>query len=616
VRRALTIAFLWVGAAWAQPVAGNLAFGRTLDGLGISAMATASDGSILVGGGASRAGLPVTIGAAFNPTTCGFSIGPAPLPIPCGDAYFARFSAAGDLLYGTYLGGSGRDALVGIAAGANGVVFLLGNSGSADFQTGRGPFLMQIHADGSTGFARAIGTDAEAVAIAVAVSGASVYVAGNAGGDAFLKKFDANGADIFTKSFGGSSFDAVAALAVDAAGNAYVAGDTTSADFPVTAWHSIAAATPLQSSTFVTQVSTDGRILASAVFGGESASFLDRIAIAPNGDVLLAGTTFSRQFPTTPGALQSENFAGNAAWVVRLPATLSAPVFSTLLEIYTTVGAVLPQDDGSIVLFGDTQFNFFPTTADAAERCPATIFVARLAADGAALAYASFLSVPGQAIVLYASMSTSRIVIAGGDSVSAMTRASTPPPSRLCAVGSAGFDRFLTWDGEYVTIFGASLAPRSVLVNGVAAEIIYTSPGQVNILVPPLARTGLLHIEVDGAGSIDAPAADTVPGLFRLYTTYFAAALNEDGSVNGPATPARSGTRLTLFGTGFGPAAPIRIFLNSTEATVLSTDGLRIEIQIPDLPPGRYPVNFQAGSLFQLGLVEVQVGAVKPDMSK
>jgi hypothetical protein len=614
MRRALTVAILGVGAAWAQPIAGDPAFVRTLTGLEIRAMVTAPDGAILVAGGARQAGLPVTTGAPFNPSTCGVTPGPGLVPNPCGDGYFARFSPTGALVYGAYIGGAGADALDGIAVGGDGDVFLLGHTASADFQTGRGPFLMQIHADGSTGFVRAIGSDPEASAISIAVSRTSVYVAGHALGDVFLKKFDAaNGADIFTKSFGGSSFDYVSALAVDAAGNAYVAGSTTSADFPVTGWHSIAAPTPLQTSTFVTQVSADGsRILASAVFGGESADYLDRIAVAPNGDVLLAGTTFSHQFPTTPGALQSENFAGNAAWVVRLPAGLSAPVFSTLIEIYTTIGAVLPQADGTIVLFGNTQFNFFPVTADAAERCPATMFVARLAPDGTAIQYASFLTIPGLAIAQYASMPAGRIVIAGGDSLAELTLAKTPPPSRLCAVGSAGFDRFLTWAGEYVTIFGSNLAPRSVLVNGVAAEILYSSPGQVNILVPPLARTGLLHIEVDGTGAIDAPTADTVPGLFRIYGTYFAAALNENGSVNGPANPAPPGTRLTLFGTGFGPAAPIRIFLNSVEAPVLAFDGLRIEIQIPDLPPGRYPVNFQAGSLFQLGFVEVQVGPSPP----
>jgi len=610
----LTLAFWSVASALAQPVAGDVAFARTLTGLEIRAMVTASDGSILVAGAARQAGLPTTTGAAFNPSTCGVTPGPGLIPNPCGDGYFARFSATGTLLYGAYIGGSGSDGLDSISLGPTGDTFLLGHSGSTDFQTGRGPFFMQIRADGSAAFVRALGTDPDAIAIAVAVSGTSVFVAGQTAGDAFLKKFDAaTGADIFTKPFGGSSFDYVSALAVDAAGNAYVAGTTQSADFPVTAFHSVAPPTPLQSTIFVTQVSADGaRILASAVFGGESADYLDRIAVAPNGDVLLAGTTLSRQFPTTPGALQSENFAGNAAWVVRLPSNLSAPIFSTLLEIYTTIGAVLPQPDGTIVLYGNTQFNFFPVTSDAVERCPAAMFVARLAPDGTAIRYASFLTIPGLAIAQYASMPADRIAIAGGDSLAELTLAKTLPPSRLCAVGSAGFDRFLTWDGEYVTIFGSGLAPRSVLVNGVAAEILYSSPAQVNILVPPLARTGLLHIEVDGAGAIDAPTADTVPGLFRWYTTYFAAALNGDGSANSPLSPAAPGTRLTLFGTGFGPASPIRIFLNSVEATVLSTDGLRIEIQVPDLPPGRYPVNFQAGSLFQLGLVEVQVGPSPP----
>ena len=104
---------------------------------------------------------------------------------------------------------------------------------------------------------------------------------------------------------------------------------------------------------------------------------------------------------------------------------------------------------------------------------------------------------------------------------------------------------------------------------------------------------------------------ERAPGLFRVYGTYGAAALNDDGSMNGADHPARRGGGLTFFGTGFGPAPSVKVQLDQTEApvrTVVNDRGMvRIEVAVPDLPPGRYPVYFQTEVGFQAGFVEITV---------
>jgi uncharacterized protein (TIGR03437 family) len=532
------------------------AHARDFPGLEIHAMVAAPDGSILVGGFARQAGLPITANA-FNPSICGVVPGPGLVPNPCGDGYVARLSPAGDVLYGSYLGGAGTDDLASIAVAPNGDAFLLGLSRSPEFRTGRGPYVIQLHPDGTIGFARALFSDPDFTPVAIAANADVVVAAG------FLTRVDAHsGAPIFTKTLDNTP----SALALDPDGNIYYAG-----------------------ATFLTFVSAAGDRVTTTILRTGPFHIVERIAIAPNRDVIVAGLTLA-----------------SANWIDRYPPDLSAPRFSRTLDIYTSVTAILPQADGSILLYGNTQSNFFPVTPDAAERCPAPSFVARLSSDGAAIQYASFLSVPA-------------ILYAGGGfaaSQSSVVQLDLAPAPRLCAVNSASFGNFLTWTGEIVTIFGADLTAARVLVNGVPAALLYNSESQLNIDVPPLAPAKNLDITIERAGkpalALTAPAVDRAPGLFRIYTTSRAAALNADGTINGPDHPAPPGTTLTLFGTGFGPAPPIRVFLNQTEAPVISLvqpDGFhRIEIAIPAVAPGAYPVNFQVGTLFQLGFVEISVG--------
>jgi fibronectin type 3 domain-containing protein len=102
-------------------------------------------------------------------------------------------------------------------------------------------------------------------------------------------------------SLGGSSTDRGTALALDAAGNAWVTGHTESTDFPATP----DAFDPTHNGgaydVFVAQLTADGPTLGYSTFlGGSNFDFQPALAVSAAGNVWITGRTFSRNFPTTP----------------------------------------------------------------------------------------------------------------------------------------------------------------------------------------------------------------------------------------------------------------------------------------------------------------------------
>lgn len=111
------------------------------------------------------------------------------------------------------------------------------------------------------------------------------------------------------------------------------------------------------------------------------------------------------------------------------------------------------------------------------------------------------------------------------------------------------------YPGTLVSLFGYDLsAPSSVVqltVNGVAAPVLYAGADQINIQVPFETQPGTADVKVvlpSGALEFQTPRSFSV-GIFTTDGLY-AAALNQDGTVNSAANPASPGTVVTLFGTG------------------------------------------------------------------
>jgi uncharacterized protein (TIGR03437 family) len=103
----------------------------------------------------------------------------------------------------------------------------------------------------------------------------------------------------------------------------------------------------------------------------------------------------------------------------------------------------------------------------------------------------------------------------------------------------------------------------TVSIGGLAAPILYTDPGQINLVAPfGIPTGGTVPVEIRRNGltiaAFDALVADTHAALFTADGSGVGAlaALNQDASVNSARNPAAPGSIVTVFGTGFGAMVP------------------------------------------------------------
>ncbi|HEY3128758.1 MAG TPA: SBBP repeat-containing protein, partial [Acidobacteriota bacterium] len=200
----------------------------------------------------------------------------------------------------------------------------------------------------------------------------------------------------------GGRFESQAnAIAVDAAGNAYVTGTTFAGDFPTVA--PLQATKGLSSDVFITKISPSGTLVYSTFLGGGLADEGRGIALDPSGNIYVTGTTQSTNFPVMNAFQPTSRGGFREAFVAKLNATGSALVYSSYIggsdqEIATAIAVDLA---GNAYLTGYTQSADFPTTAGAFQtafgggtcftnRPCADAFVTKIASNGA-LIYSTFL---------------------------------------------------------------------------------------------------------------------------------------------------------------------------------------------------------------------------------
>jgi protocatechuate 3,4-dioxygenase beta subunit len=177
-----------------------------------------------------------------------------------------------------------------------------------------------------------------------------------------------------------------------------------------------------------------------------------------------------------------------------------------------------------------------------------------------------------------------------------------------------------------------------VTINGKSAYVYYISPTQINVQAPADTLSGSVQVVVQNSFGTSASTAvqlqSVLPGFFRLSEEYIAAT-NTDGSYVGPVgllngvttTPARVGSTITLWGSGFGPSsiepglvvssasplanqATIRIG-NVTATTtfqgVTAAGLVQFNVVVPDLPTGDYPVVAQIAGVRTSSIARLRV---------
>jgi protocatechuate 3,4-dioxygenase beta subunit len=239
------------------------------------------------------------------------------------------------------------------------------------------------------------------------------------------------------------------------------------------------------------------------------------------------------------------------------------------------------------------------------------------------------------------------------DIVMNYTPSSTPTVSRPTLVSMAGVTHGATLragaaSGSWVTLYGSGLAPStrtwseadivngklpealdgvSVRIDNQPASVYYISPTQINVLAPEITSDGPAQVTVTSANLTSDPVSVELrrfaPGFFQ-FPGENAAAVRADGTYIGPAgliegvttVAARPGDHILLFGTGFGPANPaseVRVQIDNQQAKVafagMVSPGLhQLNITVPDLPDGDYPVTAEVSGVRTGKFVKLRIG--------
>jgi len=274
------------------------------------------------------------------------------------------------LVYSTYLGGSYQEEALGIAVDASGNTYIAGTTSSADFPITAGSYQTAQKSAGHT--------------------------------QAFVTKLNSTGtALVYSTYLGGSTDDDRAnAIAVSAAGKAYITGFANSSDFPTTAGAFQAARLNEGSMAFITEFNSTGTALVystylGGTFGAEQGS---GIALDGSGDAFVTGVTEATDFPVTQGAFSTTLPGHRAGFVTKLNPAGSALVYSTYLggTGYDEGVAIAVDGAGNAYVGGSAGSDDFPVTAGAFQQTKLAVnhgtgFVTKLNPAGSALIYSTYL---------------------------------------------------------------------------------------------------------------------------------------------------------------------------------------------------------------------------------
>lgn len=273
------------------------------------------------------------------------------------------------LVYSATWGGSKDEQPIDIVVDASGAAYITGYTRSTNFPT---------------------------------TTGAIQTTYGGGDYDAFVTKINASGtAIIYSTMLGGNKIDWPNGIGIDATGAAYLAGSTTSENFPITsrAWRKTFGGIH---DIFVAKLSATGSVLNYSTFLGFANGFpffADEYAIAvdSSGAAYIAGSTYSSGHPTTVGVFQAVYGEKTDGFVTKLSPSGESLVYSTFLggSDRDEIKDIVVDASGAVYVIGITQSTNFPTTPNTFRPMRGDgsfeSFVTKLNSAGSVLVYSTFL---------------------------------------------------------------------------------------------------------------------------------------------------------------------------------------------------------------------------------
>ncbi len=603
------------------------------------------------------------------------------------DIIVMKLDPAGNTLFFRDISGKGSDVAADIAIDSTGNVYIGGSTSSVNFpihnamQSTPGPgFLLKLSADlsqlvWSTYFREAI----NALAID---SGGNVYVTGStddpqfpvtpglpngavnsfAASGAFLTKISAAGDHIvYSAIISGTetidcnpdrlycgAYASGVSLAVDVAGNAYLAGNTDTLNLPTTS----GALLTQGMGAFIAKVKADGSGLSYLTYvgltnypnglGSTPANTATAIACDAEGNVYLTGATSDPHFPATTGAWQT-TYAGPAnppsfplpptdAFAMKLNPAGSAVVWGTYLggSAADAANSIAVDASHQVWMAGTTASPEFPNAQGWSQ---GNDFIAGLDASGAKLVYAA--RYPNDGASRSIAIEANGLLHVSGPTgiVSTVAPANAPLP-RIFGLANAANGPL---DGrvaayEVVSIYGPHIGPSTPIVavpdsNGffpvwvsgyqvvanlgqpLALPLLYVSDSQINAVVPFNAESGgPIHVISPSGTTPDFPLTvmRARPEVFRNLDDS-AIALNQDGTLNAANNPARTGSDVTIWLTGSGSGG---VSTNAGQIATSKSDYYCCGIQLYGLQAQVTYAGFAPGAVVGVSQVTFQVPSV------
>jgi uncharacterized protein (TIGR03437 family) len=253
------------------------------------------------------------------------------------DAFVSKLSPSLTLSYSTYLGGTGDEGGDSIAVDSSGAAYITGQTSSTNF-----PMVNPLQS---------------------AFGGAS---------DVFVSKLNGDGASLVYSTYLGGSADEIAyAVAIDGAGNAYIAGGTNSTNFPLS--DAFQQTNQGQTNALIAGISASGStLLFSSYLGGTGSAgtggdYANALAASCAAGLVIAGTTASNNFPATTGVVRTAYGGGSSDGFIASIGVLGMPVIAAGGVVNAATSSSAPVAPGSLItIYG----NFLALAAQQASTLP------------------------------------------------------------------------------------------------------------------------------------------------------------------------------------------------------------------------------------------------------
>lgn len=463
----------------------------------------------------------------------------------------------------------------------------------------------------------------------------------NACPDAFIAKFDPNGMLLFLTYLGGTGSDIPYFLALDNAGNIYVAGQTNSTDFPLAGapWRPVLS----DEGTFVAKLSGNGKTLiwstvlngallqlsiapdgtiyylaqTTATASGQVSTTValtelnhygqfvatvnvpsgtGAVAVGADGSVYIGGLTATGSDVTpTAGAWRTTYNGGTDGFVAQVSASLSGFTWLTLAggsemdsEADDNVSLIQPAPDGTLWIAGYTNESDFPVLPGAWQSSPRGSFLVHLSADGSNALAATYLPAGPSTIALDGS---GNVIFSALDGSGFPATPGAPWPCAQLVAGSPG--------GFAQGFFGKIDAAGQLLLWGTwNGPSVPGGPAAVN------ADGDAIVAGSDNQGDVILSAVTTVPGPPALVESCIAP--SGYPFLSGPLA---AGELISIYGAGFGPEqgvtaqasgntigtelGGVQVLIEGAPAPLIYVSSAQINLVTPYLLNGRNTAHIQ-----------------------